>query len=320
MMKRRNLALALVLIGLFLAAGRVYFRNYARQKPFAVILFVTEGLTPARLAAARQYAGGSDARLAMEYFPRVGLLRAAGADYAVPDTAAAATALATGRLANLRAVGIDAEGREPVTLPDHALSAGREEEPEEHEGAREGEALTLAAGQVARSCAHASVEAAGNGAHDVVERERNHRTRPAPWSTAAAPTRPCGCGAPPASSTGRSMSAQTPMSVRRSAPPASAWRPPSAAIRSASCPRPPSRRLSIPTPRSCRLMPTPMSAIGPCTCSRGPALRASDSGGYSHLESRSRNPRHAKPNRLVTRSAKASEAVIPGDSIPYIAT
>ena len=108
-MKRRNLLLAFALIGLFLAAGRFYFRSYVRQKPFAIILFVSEGLTTSKLAAARQYAGGADYRLAMELLPRLAVLRNAAADFAVPDAAAAGSAIATGRRTSLRTLGMTLE-------------------------------------------------------------------------------------------------------------------------------------------------------------------------------------------------------------------
>ncbi len=124
-MKRRNLILAFVIIGLFLAAGRLYFRVYVRQKPFAVVLFVTEGLTSSRLAAARQYAAGADGRLTLDYLPRVALLRGGAADYAAADGASAASAISIGARVNLRAVGIEPGGRTPRTLVDFARAQGR---------------------------------------------------------------------------------------------------------------------------------------------------------------------------------------------------
>ncbi len=124
-MKRRNLLLAFALIGLFLAAGRFYFRSYVRQKPFAIILFVTEGLTPSKLAAARQYAGGADFRLAIESLPRLALLRNAATDFAVPDSAAAGSAIATGKRSGLRTLGIDLNNKTVRTLLELAHDEGR---------------------------------------------------------------------------------------------------------------------------------------------------------------------------------------------------
>ncbi len=124
-MKRRNLLLAFALIGLFLAAGRFYFRSYVRQKPFAIILFVSEGLTPSKLAAARQYAGGADYRLAIESLPRLALLRNAATDFAVPDAAAAGSAIATGKRSSLRTLGIDLNNRTVRTVLEIAHDEGR---------------------------------------------------------------------------------------------------------------------------------------------------------------------------------------------------
>ena len=124
-MKRRNLLLAFTLIGLFLAAGRFYFRDYVRQKPFAIILFVTEGLTPSKVAAARQYAGGADYRLAVESFPRLAVLRNSAADFAVPDAAAAASAIATGKRTALRTLAMTLDNKTVRTLTELAHDEGR---------------------------------------------------------------------------------------------------------------------------------------------------------------------------------------------------
>ena len=57
-MKQRNLLLALVLLVLFAATGALYFKRFAAQKPFGIVLFVGEGLVTSKLAAARLYDGG----------------------------------------------------------------------------------------------------------------------------------------------------------------------------------------------------------------------------------------------------------------------
>lgn len=124
-MKRRNLFLAFALIGLFLLAGRWYFRVYVRQKPFGVVLFVADGLTTARLAVTRQFAAGADGRLTLDYLSRVALLRGGAADYAAGDPASSATAIATGVRASLRSVGMDPDGRDPRSLIDLAKAQGR---------------------------------------------------------------------------------------------------------------------------------------------------------------------------------------------------
>src|SRR5207248_6803921 len=95
-MKWRNQILALICLLAFAALGVLYFQNWVVQKPFGIILFVGEGLTAQRTAATRVYIGGADNRLAMDALGFSARLRNQSADFAVPDAAAAASALATG--------------------------------------------------------------------------------------------------------------------------------------------------------------------------------------------------------------------------------
>ena len=96
-MKWRNQLLALFCLLGFAGLGVVYFQLWVVQKPFGIVLFIGEGLTPGRLAATRVYAGGADSRLALDSMDYVALLTNYSNDFATPDQAAAATALATGR-------------------------------------------------------------------------------------------------------------------------------------------------------------------------------------------------------------------------------
>jgi alkaline phosphatase len=95
-MKWRNQILALICLLAFAALGVLYFQNWVVQKPFGIILFVGEGLTAQRTAATRVYIGGADNPLAMDGLEFSARLRNRSADFAVPDSAAAASALATG--------------------------------------------------------------------------------------------------------------------------------------------------------------------------------------------------------------------------------
>jgi len=95
-MKWRNQILALICLLAFAALGVLYFQNWVVQKPFGIILFVGEGLTAPRTAATRVYIGGADNPLAMDGLEFSARLRNQSADFAVPDSAAAASALATG--------------------------------------------------------------------------------------------------------------------------------------------------------------------------------------------------------------------------------
>jgi alkaline phosphatase len=124
-MKQRNYLLALALLALFAAAGVFYFRSYVVQKPFGIILFVGEGLVTSKLTAARLYDGGADRRLALESLPNVALLSTHAADFAVPDAASAAGALACGEKLNHRALGLDPSGKRLTTLLEQARAKGR---------------------------------------------------------------------------------------------------------------------------------------------------------------------------------------------------
>ena len=124
-MKWRNQILALLCLLIFVAFGVLYFRNWVVQKPFGIVLFIGEGLTPDRLAAARLYAGGASTRLAIESLPAMALLSNYSADFAVPDEAAAATTLATGVKVNNRSLGLGPNEKRLRTIIDLARDTGR---------------------------------------------------------------------------------------------------------------------------------------------------------------------------------------------------
>ena len=124
-MKWRNQLLALFCLVIFGALGIVYFQHWVVQKPFGIILFIGEGLTPQRLASARVYSGGADAKLALDELPNLGLLVNYSKDFAAPDQAAAATALATGVKVNNGAVASDDKAHALTTILELAHSHGR---------------------------------------------------------------------------------------------------------------------------------------------------------------------------------------------------
>jgi alkaline phosphatase len=124
-MKWRNQLLALFCLILFAAFGVFYFQHWVVQKPFGIILFVGEGLAPGRLAATRVYAGGADAPLSLDSMPHVALVRNFSNDFAAPDRAAAATALATGVRVNNKSIGADSGGARVASLIELARRAGR---------------------------------------------------------------------------------------------------------------------------------------------------------------------------------------------------
>src|SRR5450432_995823 len=105
-MKLRNQLLALFCLLVFIGFGILYFRTWVEQKPFGIILFVGDGLVTSNLTAARLYEEGADHRLNLERLPNLALITNYANDYAVPDSPAAASALATGVKVNNRSVAI----------------------------------------------------------------------------------------------------------------------------------------------------------------------------------------------------------------------
>jgi alkaline phosphatase len=123
--KWRNQLLALFCLFAFAGFGVFYFQHWVVQKPFGIVLFVGEGLTPSRLAATRLYAGGGDAKLSIDSMPHVALLRNHSVDFGIPDQAAAATALATGTKVNNQLLSVDSTGKSLRTIVELARANGR---------------------------------------------------------------------------------------------------------------------------------------------------------------------------------------------------
>lgn len=124
-MKLRNQLLALFCLLVFVGFGFVFFHTWVEQKPFGIILFVTDGLSTNTLTATRLYQGGADERLALETLPHLALLRNSSNDYAVPDAAAAASTLATGVKGNNRAIALEPGGKPLPSILALAHKAGR---------------------------------------------------------------------------------------------------------------------------------------------------------------------------------------------------
>jgi len=124
-MKLRNQLLALFCLLGFVAFGVFYVRLWVVQKPFGIILFICDGLVAPQLTAARLFEGGADHRLSLESFPHLALVANHAQDFAVPDAAAAATALATGVKVNHRSVSMGADGQPLRTLLEMARAQDR---------------------------------------------------------------------------------------------------------------------------------------------------------------------------------------------------
>jgi alkaline phosphatase len=124
-MKLRNQLLALCCLLVFAAFGFLYVRTWVVPKTFGIILFVSDGMVARHLTAARLYQGGVEHRLALESFPNLALLRNPARDFAVPDDAAAATALATGVRVGHRTLSVDSRGKPLATILELARAQGR---------------------------------------------------------------------------------------------------------------------------------------------------------------------------------------------------
>ena len=124
-MKWRNQLLAFVCLLAFAGLGVIYFQHWVIRKPFGIILFVGEGLSPARLAPTRTYAGGAGTRLNVDSMPYAALVMNYSKDFAAPDQAAAATAIATGERVTNRAIAINGEGKPVKSIIELAREYGR---------------------------------------------------------------------------------------------------------------------------------------------------------------------------------------------------
>jgi len=124
-MKLRNQLLAIFCLLVFAAFGFLYVRTWVAPKTFGIILFMSDGMVAREFAAARLYEGGADHRLAIEDFPHLALLRNAARDFAAPDDAAAATALATGTRVGHHRLAMDGDGRRLASILELAHDQGR---------------------------------------------------------------------------------------------------------------------------------------------------------------------------------------------------
>ncbi len=124
-MKWRNQLLALVCLLAFAGVGVVYFQHWVIRKPFGIILFIGEGLSPARLAPTRTYAAGASTRLNMDSMPYAALVMNYSRDFAAPDQSAAATAIATGERVSNRVIAMSGKGKPIKSIVELAREYGR---------------------------------------------------------------------------------------------------------------------------------------------------------------------------------------------------
>jgi alkaline phosphatase len=91
-----------------------------RRRPAALILFIGDGMGEAHRIAGRWSAVGQTGALALDAMPFGGWSRTASADNAITDSAAAATAMATGVKTNNGVIGLDPAGNRLLTILERA--------------------------------------------------------------------------------------------------------------------------------------------------------------------------------------------------------
>jgi len=90
-----------------------------------IILLIGDGMGEGQRSAARWYSGGLDGELAMDQLSAQGLANTASADNLITDSAASATAMATGVKTNNGVIGMDPENRVLETILERAKMHGK---------------------------------------------------------------------------------------------------------------------------------------------------------------------------------------------------
>lgn len=91
-----------------------------------ILFIIVDGMGHSSITASRLYLGGSSYTLALDTFPTIGKVKTCSKDNFVTDSAAAATALATGQKTNNHMVSLTGDTHEPIpTILDTAKEYGR---------------------------------------------------------------------------------------------------------------------------------------------------------------------------------------------------
>ncbi|MEM7051442.1 MAG: alkaline phosphatase [Acidobacteriota bacterium] len=115
------MALVLLVPGLFACGGA---GTDSGERPTAVVMIIGDGLGPAQIAYARRQALEVGERFAFESLPVIGMVSTYSASNAVTDSAAAATAFASGVKAVNGQLGIDPDGNHLKTISEQARENG----------------------------------------------------------------------------------------------------------------------------------------------------------------------------------------------------
>jgi alkaline phosphatase len=105
----------------------LWFARPGDAMPTNVILFIGDGMGHNQVAAAGLYAHGASGTLSFEAFPNQAQVTTRSADAAITDSAAAATAMATGRKVDNGVISVASpgDGRELPTVLEQAAAAGK---------------------------------------------------------------------------------------------------------------------------------------------------------------------------------------------------
>lgn len=105
----------------------LWFARPGDAMPTNVILFIGDGMGYHQVAAAGLYAHGASGTLSFEAFPNQAQVTTRSADSAITDSAAAATAMATGRKVDNGVISVASpgDGHELSTVLEQAAAAGK---------------------------------------------------------------------------------------------------------------------------------------------------------------------------------------------------
>lgn len=98
--------------------------DWPTDRPRNVVLVIGDGMGVGQLSAASMLLHGPYGQLALESAPVTGLMKTHAGDRLVTDSAASATAMATGFKVPKKAISVLPDGREPVTLFEAARATG----------------------------------------------------------------------------------------------------------------------------------------------------------------------------------------------------
>ena len=116
-----------------IAEGIGFYKPSSQTEPYPsiqdsnvdnVIFCIGDGMGAGQVALAQITSAGMDGKLYLQRMPVVGIIRTHSADYVVTDSAAAATALATGFKTNNKMIATGPDGEKYLTILEAARDAG----------------------------------------------------------------------------------------------------------------------------------------------------------------------------------------------------